>query len=76
MGRGRDVEYLTRKSAQATAQRLGVVARSPGVPIGRTVGAGQRLYGSWEDIPIDIWGPRTGKTTGRAVPAFLDAPGL
>ena len=24
---------------------------------------------------IDIWGPRTGKTTSRAVPAILDAPG-
>lgn len=74
MGRGRDVEHLTRKSAQATAQRLGV-ATSPGVPIGRTVGAGQALYGSWEDMHIDIWGPRTGKTTSRAVPAILDAPG-
>ena len=34
-----------------------------------------RLYGSWEDMHIDIWGPRTGKTTSRAVPAILDAPG-
>ena len=24
---------------------------------------------------IDIWGPRTGKTTSRAIPAILDAPG-
>ena len=24
---------------------------------------------------IDIWGPRTGKTSSRAVPAILDAPG-
>ncbi|WP_170119969.1 type IV secretory system conjugative DNA transfer family protein, partial [Branchiibius hedensis] len=24
---------------------------------------------------LDIWGPRTGKTTSRAVPAVLDAPG-
>jgi len=74
MGRGRDVEDLTRKSAQAKATRLGVTT-SPGVPIGRTVGAGQWLFGSWEDMHIDIWGPRTGKTTSRAVPAILDAPG-
>ena len=74
MGRGRDVETLTRKSAQASAQRLGVEA-SAGVPIGRTVGGGQALYGSWEDMHIDIWGPRTGKTTSRAVPAILEAPG-
>lgn len=46
-----------------------------GVPIGITVGGGQRLYGSWEDMHIDIWGPRTGKTTSRAVPAILAAPG-
>lgn len=74
MGRGRDVESLTRKSAQATAKRLGV-EESPGVPIGRTVSGGQPLYGSWEDMHIDIWGPRTGKTTSRAVPAILAAPG-
>lgn len=74
MGTGRDVQSLTRKSAQASAQRLGV-ENSPGVPIGRTVASGQLLYGSWEDMHIDIWGPRTGKTTSRAVPAILDAPG-
>lgn len=74
MGRGRDVEALSRKNALATASRLGV-AESPGVPIGRTVAAGQPLFGSWEDMHLDIWGPRTGKTTSRAVPAILDAPG-
>lgn len=74
MGRGRDVEDLSRKSAAAKAQRLGVTG-SAGVLIGRTVAAGQPLYGSWEDMHIDIWGPRTGKTTSRAVPAVLEAPG-
>lgn len=74
MGRGRDVESLSRKSAQATARRLGVTA-SPGVPIGRAITDGNTLYGSWEDMHIDIWGPRTGKTTSRAIPAILDTPG-
>lgn len=74
MGRGRDVEPLTHKAATATAQRLGVQG-SAGVPIGRTVGSSTSLFGSWEDMHIDIWGPRTGKTTSRAVPAILDAPG-
>jgi len=74
MGRGRDVEDLSRKSVTAKAERLGV-SGAPGVPIGRTVAASQQLYGSWEDMHIDIWGPRTGKTTSRAVPAILDAPG-
>lgn len=74
MGRGRDVEDLSRKSVTAKAERLGVTG-APGVPIGRTVATGQQLWGSWEDMHIDIWGPRTGKTTSRAVPAILDAPG-
>ena len=37
MGRGRDVEPLTRKAVTETAQRLGVQG-TPGVPIGCTVG--------------------------------------
>ena len=74
MGRGRDVEAMSRKSATATAKRLGVDT-SPGVPIGLAVGSGAQLYGSWEDMHIDIWGPRTGKTTSRAVPAIVTAPG-
>ncbi|MGW5880215.1 type IV secretory system conjugative DNA transfer family protein [Nocardiopsis terrae] len=74
MGRGGDLEALTEKGVRATAERLGV-RDSPGVPIGRTVAGGQMLYGSWEDMHIDIWGPRTGKTTSRAIPAILAAPG-
>src|SRR5690606_4798158 len=74
MGRGRDVQDLTRKHAQGTATRLGVPS-APGVPFGRTIARDEPLYGSWEDMHIDIWGPRTGKTTSRAVPAILEAPG-
>ncbi len=73
MGRGRDLHALSRKGATETARRLGVEA--PGLPIGRTVTDGRALYGTWEDMHIDIWGPRTGKTTSRAVPAILAAPG-
>lgn len=75
LGRGRDIESLTRKSTTATARRLGVDEATPGVPIGTTVSPRHPLYGSWEDMHIDIWGPRTGKTTSRAVPAILAAPG-
>lgn len=74
MGTGKDIEALSKKSAQATAERLGV-KDSAGVPIGQHLYSGKPLYGSWEDMHIDIWGPRTGKTTSRAVPAILDAPG-
>lgn len=75
MGHGREVDALSRKSVAATAKRLGVAETTPGVPIGDAVGAGQTLFGSWEDMHLDIWGPRTGKTTSRAVPAILTAPG-
>lgn len=74
MGRGTDLDALTEKGATETAKRLGVTD-SPGVPIGRTVAGRQMLYGSWEDMHVDIWGPRTGKTTSRAIPAIMAAPG-
>ncbi|MFL1376274.1 MULTISPECIES: type IV secretory system conjugative DNA transfer family protein [unclassified Nocardiopsis] len=74
MGRGDDLERLSEKGARAKAERLGVQG-SPGVPIGRSVRDGRMLYGSWEDMHVDIWGPRTGKTTSRAIPAILEAPG-
>ncbi|WP_160050114.1 MULTISPECIES: type IV secretory system conjugative DNA transfer family protein [unclassified Nocardiopsis] len=74
LGRGRDLTTLTEAGATATAQRLGVTD-SPGVPIGRTIAGKEMLYGSWEDMHVDVWGPRTGKTTSRAVPAIMAAPG-
>ncbi|WP_434740672.1 type IV secretory system conjugative DNA transfer family protein [Micromonospora sp. SH-82] len=46
-----------------------------GVMIGTTVAGGMPLRQSWEDMAIDIWGPRTGKTTSRAIPAIVAAPG-
>lgn len=73
LGRGREVEGLSEKTAARTASRLGVIG-SPGVLIGRTVQGDRPLYGSWEDMQIDISGPRSGKTTSRAIPAILDAP--
>ena len=66
----------------APASGLGKLSRrkkepewATGVPIGKTVAGGVPLFGSWEDMHVDICGPRTGKTTSRAVPAILDAPG-
>ncbi|MBO0868580.1 MAG: type IV secretory system conjugative DNA transfer family protein, partial [Micromonosporaceae bacterium] len=46
-----------------------------GVLIGQTVAGGMPLRQSWEDMAVDIWGPRTGKTTARAIPAIVAAPG-
>ena len=43
--------------------------------IAKTVAGGRPLYQGWEDVSVDIWGPRVGKTTSRAIPAILEAPG-
>ncbi|WP_238163597.1 type IV secretory system conjugative DNA transfer family protein [Kribbella capetownensis] len=75
LGRGRDIEPTSRAAVTATAQRLGVIADTPGVFLGRTVASNADVYGSYEDMLIEIAGPRTGKTTSRAVPAIADAPG-
>jgi type IV secretory pathway TraG/TraD family ATPase VirD4 len=74
MGKGRDLNSLSTVGAKATAERLGVTGWL-GVPIGITVVGKRTLYGSPEDMHVDIWGPRTGKTTSRAIPAILSAPG-
>jgi type IV secretory pathway TraG/TraD family ATPase VirD4 len=74
MATGRDLRALGLRGATVTAERLGVRG-SPGVPVGRTVLGRQMVYGSWEDMHLDVWGPRTGKTTSRAIPAILAAPG-
>ncbi len=73
MGRGRDLAALRRKSASSEAARLGVA--TPGLPIARALAGGEVLYQGWEDVAVDIWGPRVGKSTARAIPAILDAPG-
>ena len=72
MGVGAALAPLTEKGAAATAERLGVSA--PGLPIARTMNGGM-LYASWEDVQIDVAGPRVGKTISRAIPSVLAAPG-
>ncbi|MFL2002057.1 type IV secretory system conjugative DNA transfer family protein [Microbacterium sp. A1-JK] len=74
MGKGKQLRSLSATGARQTAQRLGT-GDWLGVPIGVTVAGRQRLYGSPEDMHVDIWGPRTGKSTSRAIPAILSAPG-
>ncbi|MFD3431273.1 type IV secretory system conjugative DNA transfer family protein [Nocardia fluminea] len=48
---------------------------APGVLIARAVRGGQPLYASYEDLHLDIWGPRSGKSTSRVIPAVMEAPG-
>jgi type IV secretory pathway TraG/TraD family ATPase VirD4 len=75
LGRGRDIEPTSRAAVTATAARLGVLTDPPGVFLGNTVAGGAEVFASYEDMMIEIAGPRTGKTTSRAVPAIAAAPG-
>ncbi|NMR32327.1 TraM recognition domain-containing protein [Crystallibacter degradans] len=74
LGRGKSLAAFSERGARATAERLGVTG-SPGITVGRVVATGQKFIQPWEDLSLDIWGPRTGKTTSRVIPAILDAPG-
>lgn len=69
-----DLEHLSQKSAAEHAQKLKVQTDKAGVFIGYAMN-GKPIYANWEDEHVDIWGPRTGKTTSRAIPTVLNAPG-
>ena len=71
----REVAVLGERAAASQASRLGVVADSPGLPIGRMVRGNACLFSSWEFVCLMIAGPRTGKTTAWLVPRILAAPG-
>ncbi|PXX57819.1 TraM-binding TraD/TraG-like protein [Nocardia tenerifensis] len=78
MGQGGAIAHLTAKGVREKAQQLGVRLGSedvPGVPIGIGIADNQMLYGSYEDLHLDIWGPRQGKSTSRVIPAILTAIG-
>lgn len=71
-----ELRPMTTDGVRATAGKLHVPGGAPpGVHIGRTVRGGVDLWGSWEDMHVDIWGPRTGKTATRAIPNIVAAPG-
>ena len=78
MGSGGAIAALTEAGVRDKARQLGVrlgYEDSPGVPIGVGVVDGAMLFGSYEDLHLDIWGPRQGKTTSRVIPAILSAVG-
>jgi type IV secretory pathway TraG/TraD family ATPase VirD4 len=78
MGSGGAITALTEAGVRAKAETLGVrlgYNDAPGVPIGIGVADGVMLYGSYEDLHLDIWGPRQGKSTSRVIPAILTAIG-
>jgi hypothetical protein len=73
LGTGRSIHPVSLANARATAQRFGVP--QPGLPIAIATAGGQTLYATWEDMQCDIWGPRKGKSSSRAIPTLLAAPG-
>ncbi|MEU4315378.1 TraM recognition domain-containing protein [Nocardia sp. NPDC024068] len=78
MGNGGAISALTESGVRDKAQQLGVKLGyndAPGVPIGVAVADGTMLYGSYEDLHLDIWGPRQGKSSSRVIPAILNAIG-
>ncbi|MGK9274390.1 TraM recognition domain-containing protein [Williamsia muralis] len=79
----RDLASLSRSAVTAKAKKLRVVMPdpatcpycSPGLPIGASLPGRTELFGSFEDMHIDIWGPRQGKSWSRVIPAICEAPG-
>jgi len=84
-----DVDRRTRYlAAPDERRRLGPKARTeqtrrlvpglrdlPGLPIAVAIPDRQPVLQGFEDVSVDVWGPRQGKTATRAVPALLAAPG-
>lgn len=78
MARGPELGDMGRKAMRAKAAQLKVTLgaqQAPGVSIGESIFSGQMLYASYEDLHLDIWGPRAGKTTARVIPAIMEAVG-
>jgi type IV secretory pathway TraG/TraD family ATPase VirD4 len=76
LGRGRDLQRLSRKAAEQTAHRLGSTTTGiPGLLLGFTVAGGTPLYSNFENVLLMIAGTRSGKTSAYAIPTILDAPG-
>ncbi|TCJ88112.1 type IV secretory system conjugative DNA transfer family protein [Nocardia alba] len=78
MARDGELTDMSRQAMTAKAASLQVALAEgdePGVLIGRAVVNGTELYASYEDLHVDIWGPRQGKSTSRVIPAVLDAIG-
>ncbi|MGX1598962.1 type IV secretory system conjugative DNA transfer family protein [Dietzia maris] len=71
-----DVKSLSAKSVVRANRERGDTTQTPGVYIGKEVATGQDLWGGWEDLHLDLWGPRQGKTSSRIIPMIRRAPGI
>ena len=71
-----DVRSLSAKTVARANRERGETVTTPGVYIGKEVATGQDLWGGWEDLHLDLWGPRQGKTSSRIIPMIRRAPGI
>lgn len=78
MAQGAELADLTYEAMVAKAARLGVRRGPndvPGVSLGRAVLDSTGLYASYEDLHVDIMGPRAGKSSSLVIPAVMEAIG-
>lgn len=67
---------MNEQARRIEAQRLAPqVTGIVGTLYGLSVPGNEPVYSGAEDVQIDIWGPRLGKTSTRAIPAVVGAPG-
>ncbi|MFI6130614.1 type IV secretory system conjugative DNA transfer family protein [Micromonospora sp. NPDC051141] len=78
-----DLRTMTGKAAQARARELRPSLRDvprlrpddTGNLLGDLLPSGPELRSSYEDVELDLMAPRSGKSTGIAIPRVLRAPG-
>ncbi|MDH6709162.1 type IV secretory pathway TraG/TraD family ATPase VirD4 [Kitasatospora sp. MAA19] len=83
MARPADIAPLLDKEITAKARSLRPSLRDEkdiapahrGIPIGTLSPGKAEVRASWEDVMVAIMAPRSGKTSGIAIPAILSAPG-
>jgi type IV secretory pathway TraG/TraD family ATPase VirD4 len=73
--RGDRVRLGPRARAGEVARLAPKAAGWRGTPLGRIVPGRRLACAGPEDVTVDVWGARAGKTTSRVIPAILDAPG-
>ncbi len=71
-----DIRSLSPKTVDRANRDRGEQIDVPGIFIGEEVSTGQQLWGGWEDLHLDLWGPRQGKTSSRIIPMIRRAPGI
>ena len=72
----RDRARLCAAARRAQSRRLSPGAPDwAGSPLGQAVPGGRMASSGPEDVSIDLWGARQGKTTKRVIPAIIGAPG-